>query len=97
LPLTDIADRCRVDNAWLVVQGQLGTYRIEVLWGVALRVSESGTRHLTIPQKLLDQVPCDFSAIPIELDYRTEMILRKAYVLANDWTIDSPELIRQLM
>ena len=97
LPLTDIADRCKVDKAWLVVQGQLGTYRIEVLWGVALRVSESGTRHLTIPQKLLDQVPFDFSAIPIELDYRTEMILRKAYVLANDWTIDSPELIRQLM
>jgi hypothetical protein len=97
LPLTDIADRCKVDKGWLVVQGQLGTYRIEVLWGVALRANESGTRHLTIPQKVLDQVPLDFSAIPVELDYRTEMILRKAYVLANDWTIDSPELIRQLM
>ena len=97
LPLTDIADRCKIDKAWLVVQGQLGTYRIEVSWGLALRKSDSGVRHITIPQKVLDQVPLDVSPIPIELDYRTEAILRKAYVLANDWNIDSPELIRQLM
>lgn len=97
LPLTDVADRCKVDKAWVVVRGQLGTYHIDVLWGQTLRLRDSGTRHLTIPQKLLDQVPIDFSAIPIDLDYRTETILRKAYVLANDWTIDSPELIRQLM
>jgi hypothetical protein len=97
LPITDIADRCKVDNSWLVVHGRLGIYRIEVSWGLALRVTDAGVRHLTIPQKLLDQVHVDFSAIPIELDYRTEMILRKAYVLANDWNIDSPELIRQLM
>jgi hypothetical protein len=25
------------------------------------------------------------------------MILRKAYVLADDWKIDSPDLIKQLM
>jgi len=97
LPLTDIVDRCKIDQRWLVVQGQLGTYRIEVSWGLVLRVSDSGVRHITIPQKLLDQVPLEVSAIPIELDYRTEAILRKAYVLANDWNIDSPELIRQLM
>ena len=96
LPLTDIANRCRVENTWLVVQGQLGTYRIEVTWGQALRVSDSGVRHLTIPQKLLDQVQLDFSALPIEMDYRSETILRKAHVLANDWNIDLPELIRQL-
>jgi hypothetical protein len=39
----------------------------------------------------------DFSAIPIDLDYRTETILRKAYVLADDWKIESPDLIQQLM
>ena len=96
LPLTGIADRCKVDNAWLVVQGQLGIYRIEISWGLALRVRESGVDQLTIPQKLLDQVRLDLSAIPIELDNRTEMILRKAHVLANDWNIDASELIRQL-
>jgi hypothetical protein len=39
----------------------------------------------------------DLAAIPIELDYRTEAVLRKAYVLANDWKIDSPDLVRQFM
>jgi hypothetical protein len=33
----------------------------------------------------------------MELDYRTESILRKGDVLADDWKIDSPDLIRQLM
>jgi hypothetical protein len=31
------------------------------------------------------------------VDYRTGMILRKAYVLADDWKIEDPELVRQLM
>jgi hypothetical protein len=35
--------------------------------------------------------------LPINLVYRTEGILRKANVLANDWKIKSPDLIQQLM
>jgi uncharacterized protein DUF4132 len=97
LPLTDIADRCKVDKAWLTVQGQLGTYRIDASWGMTLMIRDSGVRQLRIPQKLLDAVPFDLSAFPLELDYRTETILRTAHVLANDWNIDSPELIQQLM
>ncbi len=31
------------------------------------------------------------------LEHYTEMILRKAYILADDWKIESPELVRQLM
>jgi len=45
---------------------------------------------------LLEDVSADFSVFPIDLDYRTETILRKAYVLANDGQIDSPDLVRQL-
>jgi hypothetical protein len=52
---------------------------------------------LAIPRKVRDAVALDFSAIPIDLDYRTETILRQAYVLADDWKIDSPDLIKQLM
>jgi hypothetical protein len=33
----------------------------------------------------------------MDLDYRTESILRKAYILADDWKIDSPEPIQRLM
>ena len=54
-------------------------------------------RWLNIPRPLLNAVRLDFVEIPIDLDYRSEMILRKAHVLADDWKIDSPELIRQLM
>lgn len=97
LPLTTIADRCSMEKTWLVVRGQLGTYRIEVSWGGVLRMGDSRIRQLHIPQKLLESVALDMSAFPIDVDHRTEAILRKARVLANDWQIDSPELIRQLM
>jgi hypothetical protein len=97
LPLTPIAEHCKIEKTWLVVRGQLGTYRIEMLLGGVLRMTDSGVRQLNIPQKVLDDASVDFPAFPIDLDHRTEMILRKAYVLANDWKIDSPDLIRQLM
>jgi hypothetical protein len=59
--------------------------------------TESISRWLKIPQSILNAVPLDLSTIPIDLDPRTEMILRKAFILADDWRIDAPELVRQLM
>ncbi len=97
LPHTPIHDRCKIHKTWLEVRGQLGMYRIEFAWGGAMLVADTGFRRLKIPIKVLDAVSLDFSAIPVELDYRTETILRKAYVLADDWKIESPELIQQLM
>jgi Domain of unknown function (DUF4132) len=97
LPKTSIASRCKVAKAWLEIQGQLATYRIQLGWGGAMVATDSMTRWLKIPQKTLDAVPLDLSALPIDLDPRTEMILRKAYILADDWKIDSPDLVRQLM
>jgi hypothetical protein len=97
LPHTTIKDRCKIHKSALEVRGQLGTYRVEFVWGGASLITESGFRRLNIPRKILDAVPLDFTAIPIDLDYRTETILRKAHVLADDWKIESPELIQQLM
>jgi hypothetical protein len=97
LPHTPIQDRCKIHKSWLQVHGQLGTYRIDFAWGGAAFVSEARFRWLNIPRKILDAVTLDFAQIPIELDYRTETILRKAYVLADDWKIDSPDVITQLM
>jgi len=97
LPQTPIRDRCKVQESWLEVRGQLGTYRIEFAWGGASLVTDSGFRWLRIPREVLDAVALDPALFPIEPDYRTEAILRKAYVLADDWKIDSPELIKQLM
>ena len=97
LPLTPIASQCRIDKGWLEVRGELGTYRIDVLWGGVVRVTDSGSiKRLAIPQKVLEAVSLDFSAFPIDLDFRTETILRQAYVLANDGQIDSPDFVGQL-
>jgi len=97
LPHTAIHDRCNIEKSWLEVRGKLGTYRISLVGGAAARVTESEVRWLIIPRKILDAVTLDFTAIPIEPDHRTETILRKAYVLADDWKIDSPDLIKELM
>jgi hypothetical protein len=97
LPHTAIADRCKLAKGSLEIRGQLGTYRIQLVWGGALLETDTVTRWLKIPQKLLDAVALDLGAVPIDLDPRTEMILRKAHILADDWKIDSPELVRQLM
>lgn len=97
LPLTAIGDRCRLEKSWLEVRGQLGTYQIQLGWGGAVLLATPHPRWLKIPQALMDAVKLDLTSFPIDLDYRTESVLRKAYVLADDWRIDSPELIRQLM
>jgi len=97
LPHMAIAPQCKIESVWLVIRGQLGTYRIQIPWGGVSRVTDAGARPISVPQKLLKGVSVDFSALPIDLDHRTEMVLRKAHVLANDWNIDSPDLIRQLM
>jgi hypothetical protein len=97
LPHTAIHDRSKIEESWLNVRGKLGTYRISLAWGGAALMAESEARWLIIPRKILDAVTLDLSAVPIELDYRSEMILRKAHVLADDWKIDSPDLITQLM
>ena len=97
LPHTRIKDRCKVHKSWLEVRGQLGTYRIEFAWGGASLVTENGFRWIRIPRKVLEAVSLDLGDFPIELDHRSETILREAYVLADDWKIESPDLIKQLM
>jgi hypothetical protein len=97
LPYTSIADRCKIEKTHLEVRGQLGTYRILLGWAAAALVTDSGLRWLRISRKILDSVPLDLTAVPIEPDYHTQMVLRKAHVLAADWKINSPELVRQFM
>ena len=97
LPRMPMANRCRLEPLHLEVQGQLGRYRISLVWGLAAMVADTNVRWLKIPQKLLSAVPLELPDLPIDLDYRTEMILRKAYLLANDWQIKDPDLIRQFM
>jgi hypothetical protein len=97
LPHTQLADRCKVVKDRLEVRGQLGTYQIHLGWSGAMLLTDSGNRWLRIPQKLLDAVRIELSGVPVDVDYRTETTLRKACVLAEDWKIEDPDLIKQLM
>jgi hypothetical protein len=97
LPHMSVGERCKIQKSWLEVRGNLGTYRISLGWDVAGLAADTGMRWLKIPRMALDAVVLDLADVPIELDHRTETILRKAHVLADDWKIDLPELVRQLM
>jgi hypothetical protein len=97
LPHTRIADCCKVEKSWLEVRGQLGTYRINLGWSGTALMNDKSARWLRIPQEILSEVDLGLKDLPIDLDYRTELVLRKAYVLADDWKIDSPDLVRQLI
>jgi hypothetical protein len=96
LPHATIAERCRVEKTHLEVRGQLGTYRIGLGWAATLLITDGEARPLRVPPDLLDSVALDLGALPIELDHRTETVLRTAYVLADDWNIHSPDFVRQL-
>ena len=97
LPATAIADRCSVLKNCLEVRGQLGTYRILFWSGAISRTGDEALAWITIPRQELTAVSLDAEKWPVELDHRTESILRKAVYLAEDWKITSPEVIKQLM
>ena len=69
----------------------------EVQVPLRLLRARRATRQLKIPQKVLNEVDLQLRDLPVDLDFRTEMVLRKAYVLADDWKITAPELMSQLM
>ena len=97
LPHTSIAQRCTISRHALEVQGQLGRYRIMLGWGAAALCTDNEHRWLKIPPSLLRQVKLDLAALPVDLDHRLETMLRTACLLADDWEIRDPELVRQLM
>ena len=94
---TAIADRCTIFENCLEVRGQLGSYRILFWSGAISRTGDEVPAWINIPTRELAAVSLDDENWPVELDHRTESILRKAVYLAEDWKITSPEVIKQLM
>lgn len=96
LARTRIANQCNVTKSWLEVRGQLGTYRVHLGWSSAALMTDTGARWIRIPQKLLSEIELDLGDVTVDLGHRTEQALRMAYLLADDWKIDSPDFVRQL-
>jgi hypothetical protein len=96
LPKLRIAGRCTLDERFLVVRGDLRTYRIHLGSGNILM--EPGSQYLCI---VLDrQRPGSASPgklyLPFEGDLTLSIILSKAFLLAADARITDRSIVSQL-
>ena len=93
LPGLAIADRCELADRWLMVRGDLRTYRIHL--GSGNVVMEPGDRYLRIVPKL-DQGPVARVFLPFHDDPMLSLILSKAFLLANDANISDRSIASQI-
>jgi hypothetical protein len=94
LPTLKIANRCQLEDKFLVVRGDLRLYRIHI--GSTNVLMEPGSRFLCIVPRLFEDDVSIKSKIllPFEGDRSLAVILSKAFLLANDADI-TDELIRE--
>lgn len=97
MPRLKIADRCHLNDKFLVVRGDVRTYKIHLGSGNILM--EPNDQYLCI-------VPARGAAasdsvagkvfLPFEGDNTLAIILSKALLLAEDWNIKDPTILRQI-
>lgn len=93
LPKLAIADRARLEDRWLVIEGRLRTYRIHLgSGGVQM---EPGQQHLCIVPGTRDGAPSKIH-LPFEGDSMLSIVLSKALLLADDDRIDDPTITSQI-
>ncbi|GIH71100.1 DUF4132 domain-containing protein [Sphaerimonospora thailandensis] len=88
---TAIADRCTITDRFLVVRGDIRTYKIHL--GSANILMEPNDAYLCIVSA---RDPHAGLFLPFEEDGRLALILSKAFLLANDTAITDPSITRQL-
>ncbi|MDP9869601.1 MULTISPECIES: DUF4132 domain-containing protein [Streptosporangium] len=88
---TAIADRCTVTDRFLVVRGDIRTYKIHL--GSANILMEPNDAYLCIVSA---RDPHAGLFLPFEEDGRLALILSKAFLLADDTAITDPSITRQL-
>ena len=95
LPKLRIAGRCAVDDKFLVVRGDLRTYRIHLGSGNILM--EPGSQYLCIvPDRRLSAAPPGKVYLPFEGDLTLSIILSKAFLLAADARITDRSILAQI-
>jgi hypothetical protein len=97
VPRLKLAERCHLTDKFLVVRGDVRTYKIHLGSG-------------NILMKPNDQYLCIVPArgvaagdsvvgkvfLPFEGDNTLAIILSKAFLLAEDWSIKDPTILRQI-
>jgi hypothetical protein len=95
VPRLKIADRCEVTDKFLVVRGDLRTYKIHLGSGNILM--EPNNQYLCIvPSRGAAKDTVHGVFLPFEGDGQLAVILSKAFLLANDTAITDPTITRQL-
>jgi hypothetical protein len=96
VPRLKIAGRCEVTDKFLLVRGDLRTYKIHL--GSTNILMEPNNQYLCIVpgrgSTVLD--PNQEIFLPFEGDGQLAVILSKAFLLANDMAITDPTITRQL-
>ncbi|WP_254716727.1 DUF4132 domain-containing protein [Actinomadura sp. WMMB 499] len=90
LPRTKIADRCTLDGRFLVVRGELRTYKIHL--GSANVLMEPDGAYLCV---VSERRPAGRVFVPFE-EERLSLILSKAFLLAADEKITDPSIRTQI-
>ncbi len=95
LPRLRIVDRCRLDGKFLVVRGDLRTYRIHLGSGNILM--EPNDQYLCIvPDRASAGRQAQALWLPFEGDSTMSVIISKAFLLAADTKITDATIVRQI-
>ena len=95
IPRLKIADRCRFDDKFLIVEGRLRTYKIHLGSGNILMLPND--QYLCIvPKRGAGTKRTDSIYLPFEGDSLLSVILSKAFLLADDDKIKDPTIRAQI-
>lgn len=94
LPRLKIRDRCRIEGRFLVVKGDLRTYKIHL--GSANILMEPNDQYLCIVPDRSPKGVGDKVFLPFEGDSTLSVILSKAFLLSDDAKIRDETILRQL-
>ncbi len=96
LPRLKIADRCTLEERYLLVRGESNTYRIHLGSGNIL--IEPDGRYLCIVPNARERNadPTGGLSLPFEGDGVLSIVLSKAFLLADDTRISDPTILSQL-
>lgn len=94
VPRLKIAERCSFSDRFLIVRGDLRTYRIHLGSGNILM--EPNDQYLCIVPKQFVAKGADDLFLPFEGDSTMSVILSKAFLLAYDKKITDPTIVSQI-
>ena len=96
IPRLKIADRCRLADKFLVVRGDIRTYKIHL--GSTNILMEPNDQYLCIVPRhgAASEGATGKVFLPFEGDNILLIILSKAFLLAEDWKITDPSILHQI-